>query len=41
MQTLIRETKGVQTLVLLNWDRALMLGVLAGALYLGGHIALI
>ena len=41
MQTLIQGTKGMQTLVLLNWDRVLMLGVLTGALYLGGHIALI
>ncbi|WP_255465868.1 hypothetical protein [Salipiger sp. IMCC34102] len=41
MQTLLQGTKGVQTLMTLNWDRMLMLGALGGALYLGAHIALI
>ena len=40
MQTLIEGTRGIGTLVTLNWDRLVTLGVLALALYLSGHIAL-
>ena len=41
MQTLIEGSRGVGTLVTLNWDRFVTLGVLALALYLSGHIVMI